>query len=462
MRWFVALTCAAMSSNCGDGCRGTTKQPTTAPEHSPVKQGRPEMSGAAYMRVGSPAFHVEIARVYERFHDPQTAIDHLLKAVAQAEDGQQRALAYSALARLKQDSGDPNGAIEALERARSDIEKPGPTGAPPKFVPNGPLWRFADDNVHLRLARLYAERGDYERAQSICQSGLAAASAPRQREQFYRLEVELLRKAGTLEEKLGEAEKTLEAKMPDEPGLNLLAAALAVDGMGPFSSVGMPPAMSSGVARSAPQGIQGNSPKLVRAYERLHELHPDDLQLQQKLQWALERAGRIDEAAKLAGTSRGAVSPMHCSDPSPLQGSAAVQRAADAIRIRIRGRQADKALAETKHLAALSRQEGIAALLVAADLFLEQHADKRAGEAIRQAAGAARSQEDRRKVAYAREHVLRRGGHLAELKALRDEWRASDDPCLRQAATRGEPQRGLMPANPMVPTPADPAPDKRF
>jgi tetratricopeptide (TPR) repeat protein len=420
------------------------------------------MAGAAQMRVGSTAFHVEIARVYERFHDPQTAIDHLSKAAAQAEDAQQSALAYSSLARLKQDSGDPNGAIEALERARSDMEKSGPAGAPPKLIPNDPFWSLTDDNVHLRLARLYAERGDYEKAQSICQSGLSAARAPRQREQLYRLAVELFRRAGTLEEKLGEAEKTLEASKPDEPALYLLVAALAGDSMGPFSGAGMPPAMLSGMARGAPQGIQEISPKLVRAYERLHELHPDDPQLQQNLQSALERAGRIDEAAKLASASRVAVSPLHCSDPFLLQGSAAVQRAADAIRIRIRGRQADKALVETDQLAALAKQEGIAALLVAADLFLEQRADKRAGEAIRQAGGVARSQEDRRMVAYARERALLRGGRLAELKALRDEWRVSDDPCLRQAAMRGEPQRGLVPANPMVPMPADPAPARRF
>jgi tetratricopeptide (TPR) repeat protein len=453
MRWFVVSMCAVVASGCRDGCSGSTKSQSTSPPPSTQRRSEPPtMPGAAQMRVGSAAFHFEIAQVYERYQDSQTAIDHLSKAAALAEDFLHRAQVFSSLARLKETIGDRSGAIEGLERARAEMEKfgtaeyaSGAAGAPHTLAPFGHFGAPSGVDILLRLARLYSEAGDLERAQNACKSGLLATRAPWQREQFYQLEIELLRKAGTLERKLAEAEKVLDEKTPNEFALRLLTAARAGNGMAP--------PLGAGVLQQEGQAV---SPKLVRAYERLLEIHPDDAQVRQGLQSVLEQAGRIEEAAKLASTSP-VTMPMHCPGPFSLPSSAAVARAADAVHVRIRAGQADKALAGTKQVAALARQEGIVASLIAADLYLEQGADKLAAEELQRGAANARSQDDRRQVAFARQRAFQRAGQSAELKALRDEWRASDDLCLRQAAMLVEQQSRPMGVNAMIPMP--PAPD---
>lgn len=125
---------------------------------------------------------------------------------------------------------------------------------------------------------------------------------------------------------------------------------------------------------------------------------------------------------------------------------------AEAIRIRMNAGQAQAALGEAAKLAAPGAREGAAANLLAAQLYLEQGKADLADQVIEQVAKRARSREERRQVALAREQGLLRSGQAAKLSALYTEWKKSDDPCLRMAAAQREQQQkmtaGLMESAP--------------
>jgi tetratricopeptide (TPR) repeat protein len=198
---------------------------------------------------------------------------------------------------------------------------------------------------------------------------------------------------------------------------------------------------------------QADSGKLIRAHERLYELHPEDPQLRQSLQALLERAGRIEDAVKLATTTP-AVTPAECVGAFAPPASGALHGRAEAIRIRMRAAQPDKALAETAKLGAIANQAGIGAHLAAAQLYLELGATGRATQAIDRAAQKARSREDQRQVAFVRERMLAGKGRTAELKGLYQAWSRSEDPCLRLAAAQREQQAGGLAVGPsMLPPP---------
>src|SRR5258705_1057551 len=259
----------------------------TAIDPGPIRTSSSSPSmGTAQLQVGSAAFHAEIGNVYERYGDHKSAIDHLSQATSLAQDSPQRVQVYSALGRVKEAAGDPDGAIDALEQALAnmkDASAAGPPAAPQGLALAGPV----GDDVLLRLASLYAEKGQYDQAGTLCERALLAAREPWQREQLYRLKIGVHRKAGTLEKELAAKERTLEEPVPDESALRFLAIALAGDAM---------PDATAGGSQADPQAAS----KLVRVYERLYELHPDDLQVRQTLQSLLERGGRIEDAVKLA------------------------------------------------------------------------------------------------------------------------------------------------------------------
>jgi tetratricopeptide (TPR) repeat protein len=352
--------------------------------------------------------------------------------------------AFSALGRAKEAAGDRDGAIRALEQALEHLPRPdaagasaGPTLAMPFAGPGG-------DDVLLRLARLYGEKGEYQQARAFCERALSAAREPWQREQLYRFLVEVDRKAGTLEKEIAAQAKTLDEKVPDESALRFLAVALAGDGMQAPAVIGGPPGQPGAISKT-----------LVRVYERLYELRPEDQQVRQTLQSLLQRTGRIEDAVKLAG-GLAPLTPMECEGTLAAQPrSATLRRAAEAIRIRTLAGQREKTLAETAKVAALAKEEGVAAYLVAAQLYLEQGAAEHASQLFEQATREARSREDRRQVAFARERAIASTGQAAELKDIHDQWKKSDDACLRLAATwREQPQAMMAAAPPIPPTPS--------
>ena len=392
-------------------------------------------AGMAEMRAGSGAFHLEMGGVYQRYGDSKSAIEHFSQAASLAQGPAQQVQAYAALARAKEASGDRDGAIDALELALAKTSDPegaaawGGAAVAMQFA--GPL----GDDVLLQLARLHAERGNYDRARALGERGLAAARGAWQREQLDRFMVELARKAGTLEQKIAAMERTLDEGSADESALRFLAAALASDGM--------PAPGMMGVSQAQPPAT---SKTLIRVYERLRELHPDDAQLRQNLLTLLERAGRIDDAAKLATVST-PLTRMDCESAfSPRPPPAAVRGAAEAVRIRMLSAEKEQRLTETAKIAALAKQEGVAAYLVAAQLYLEQGAAERATQMLDRAARDARSRDDQRQVAVARERALERAGRVAELKAIHERWARSDDPCLRLAATMRKQPQGMVAA----------------
>jgi imidazolonepropionase-like amidohydrolase len=134
--------------------------------------------------------------------------------------------------------------------------------------------------------------------------------------------------------------------------------------------------------------------------------------------------------------------------------SPALRSAADAVRVRTLAGHKEKALAETAAIAALAKQDGVAAYLVAAQLYVEQGAADHATKMFDRAFREARSREDRRQVAFSRERAVQRGGQVAELKAIREQWKNSHDACLRFAATwREQPQQVMAGAPPMPSSP---------
>ena len=415
---------------------GCQRAATTGAE-PPKNQSSAMPMGAPEMRVDSSAFHLEIGGLYERYGDHKNAIDHLSQAASLAQQGVQRVQAYSALGRVKEAAGDRDGAIEALEQALANIDPPEGTGAAtgPALAPGGDL--------ALRLAHLYAEKGRPEQARAICERWLSDIREPWQREQLYRFLIELNRKAGTLQSEVAAKEKTLDAAVPDESALRFLAIAFAGDGMQAPALIGGP--------QGQPQAVSNT---LVRVYERLNELHPEDLQIRQTLVSLLQRAGRIDEAVRLAAEPA-PLMPTDCEGGfGPRAMSATLRRAAEAVRIRISAAQKEKALAETAKVAALAKNEGVAAYLVAADLYVDQGEPEQRSQMLERATREARSREDRRQVAFARQRALERAGKTAELNAIHEQWKKSDDGCLRLAANWRERPQGMMAAAPPMPPPS--------
>lgn len=384
----------------------------------------------------SASFHLEIGGVHERFQDAKGAVEHLTQAVALAQDGFQRASALSALARVRESTGDVDGAIEALERGMTEEAKAaaaqasGPSGAAPRMGVPG-------DDALLQLARLHATRGRFEDALRLCERGLSSDRPPWQLEQFLRLQVDLLRKTGGLEARVAEAEKGLEGEKPDESTLRFLLLALRSD-----AAVAPAPGVPPGAAPSKPAPVP---PALIRAHQRLHDLHPEDAQVRQGLLSLLEGAGRIDEAVAVARSAQGA-NPAECAVAlgAPAQGR--FEGMAEAARIRARAGQKDKALAEAARVAALASREGVPAFLAAAEIYSELGAGERANDLLRRAKARARSSDEARRVALTRERMLLGSGQRAASMKLYGEWEASGDACLRQAAAM---RRTLAPPEPM-------------
>lgn len=441
MRWSMVVVCAVLSA----GCRRSQSE-----DQKPVTPGA--IPGMTPTRV-SPAssLHLELAGVHERHQDLRTAMEHLSKAASSADSALQRAQALASLGRVKQAAGDRDGAIEALEQARTELSRI-PSGAG-GAIAVGPVGPAADDTV-IRLARLRAEKGETEKALELCKAGRSAAGSRWQREPFLRLEIELLRGAGTLDRRIADAEKTLDTDKPDEDILRFLAVALAPkDSPEPGSMIPLvgPMGMAPQPAQPAPPE-QPVSSTLVRVRERLLELHPDDPSERTALLSLLERAGRIDEAAALLQATP--VPQVQCPGAySMVLRSPSIQRAADVVRLRARGGQRDRALADTALLASTSKQEGIAPLLVAAELYQEQGAVARAEDILRRASAEAASRDERRQVAFARRSLLERAGKPAELKALLGQWAKAEDPCLRAAAQPAPGSLGGVALPAMTPTP---------
>ena len=112
----------------------------------------------------------------------------------------------------------------------------------------------------------------------------------------------------------------------------------------------------------------------------------------------------------------------------------------------------------TANVVKLSKREGMVAYLVAAQLYADQGDLGRANRLIERAAREARSRVDQRKVAYARERHLERGGRFRDVAALHEQWNQSDDPCLQLAATRHDRALELMAGVPATSRPDSPRP----
>ena len=432
MRILIAPMCIVLMF----GCERKEKETRDAkpPVSSVALFGTPMMP---QMGVGSAAFHLEIGGVYERFQDPKSAVEHFSQGVERAENAAQRIQCYSALARVKEGLGDRDGAIAALEQANLETGKvPSAGGAQP------PGAGLGGDDVVVRLARLYSQTGNNARAERLYESALSAApKEPWQYEQVLRAAVQFYRSMGTLDEKVAEKEKVLETAQGDEPALRFLMVALGgnVNPMGGMIGGAMG---QNGVV----------SDKLIRVYELLSKIHPDDRQLQQSLRVQLERGGRVDEAiqlARAASAKQGVVSPTECASAySAIPFSPQLEGIAEAVRIRARAGQQNEALAEARTLESAAKKEGVAAYLLASQLYLELGRSEAANRLVEKAAEGAKSRDELRQVAFAKERAARG----LNLRSLYDEWKKSDDVCLRLAAA----QRELVPTAtpPMMPPPS--------
>lgn len=448
MRRYAALLCAVIVLG---GCKGKKAAAPPAAAGSAVPAG---MARPPRPRIASPMFELDIGSVHERYQDANGAAEHYAKAAAAAENGVDRARAFAALSRVKELAGNRDAAIEALERARQALSAHRPPAGPARAMGQG-------DDILPRLARLYLDRGLVNEAQKVVDEALATPREGWQREEVLRVQADLWQKAGILEAKLAEKERALELPMPDEGDLWFLAAALGRDLLPRDGATGFGPMRPADVRNGKQGQLSQASPtagKLVRVYERLHELRPGDAQVRNSLMSLLERAGRTDDAVTLAlSAPEGSTA---CMDgPVGLPPSNAFSAVVEAARIRVRAGQAKQAVAEVEREAAQAKRDGIPGYLALARLYLELRQPKLASKAIDQAARDARSALERRQIALARARFLSASGAASELATLHAEWRKSGDPCLARAAAMpaSQPRGGMPAAPPGIPIPAIPA-----
>jgi tetratricopeptide (TPR) repeat protein len=390
--------------------------------------------------VDSPEFHLELGHLYERFQDSKSAVEHFVKVEELAKEPSQRMQAQLALGRVKESKGDEDGAIDAYERALAELAKAGSA-----LASSGPgSAGAAGSDAFERAARLYLKAGKLAKAQQLCDEHGAAFTDPWQKQRLVALELDVRRAMGTLDAKLAELEKVVAEDPPDEAALRFLALAYGGETWGPTA------APSAGSAGAAPDA---KLQKQVKVYEKLHRLHPEDLQVRRVLLGLLERVGRIDDAVALASAAAAAGAGPECFlGPGPIGGSPALTAAADGIRIRLRAGQKDVALALTAKLIAQNKRDALAARLVAAQLYSEQERVDLAERALTEAAHLAATSDDVRKAAFAREQFLASSGRKVELQALYEEWLESNDPCFRVIAAQRR-QQSLTSSAPSMQAP---------
>jgi len=424
------------------GCDHKEEKKATAARATPALPGPGPGGppGTQPLRVDTSSFYLELGSLYERYQDPKAAAESFAKAIEKAENPAQSVQGQTGLARVKEAQGDTDGAISALENALAEREKPQAPPPGPGALP--PMMGFIGSGEDLveRLGRLYTAKGRYDDAERLYGKLLAGTKDPYQRDQVLRLQVALFRKAGTLDKHIQEREKALEAKTPDEPALRFLAIAYG----GGEAGMGMPvPGVAGGPAGPAP-----SVDKLVRVYERLHGLHPDDAQIRQMLIGLYERSKRVDDALALvraaAPPSPGAPGmgqdPMACPGgvlmPRPLAGT--LSPAAEAVRLLVRAGRKDQALVETAKLIARATDKniGVQAFVVGSQLYAEQSKPELAATALANGLKAARTSDEKRELQATQAELLTRTGKTAELKALYAKWKQSDDACLRAEAAR--------------------------
>src|SRR5512142_2497581 len=187
MRLLIVMT-AILAVSCQ---RQTSKAPQGADAGAPV----PSDPGAVAPegRVGSPAFHLEVGGVYERFHDPKGAAEHFSEAAKAATAPGQRAQAYSALARAREAAGDRSGAISALEQALAEVDKARTESAA------GAAVQAPGAELVERLAQLYMQDHKYEAALKLCHDRSALFAEPWAQERLYQLEMAIEGGLGTLD-----------------------------------------------------------------------------------------------------------------------------------------------------------------------------------------------------------------------------------------------------------------------
>lgn len=345
--------------------------------------------------MGSAAFHLELGAVYHRYGGDKEAAEHFTAALQSAQDSGQRLQALAGMADAKEALGDRDGAVAALEQAVASQSS-------------------ADAVSHL--ARLYAEKKQVEKAFDVCDRAAAASSDGWQRDQIIRVEVEIARAAAQLPQRIASKRTAIDDRRPDEVALRFLVAALDTGSMGPSAAGGV-------------------APEVIRAYERLSQLHPGDELLRQELQAVYERAGRSEDAIRIAARAR-SEPVLDCQGAfgAPAE-SAKLHTLSEALRIHTAAGERDKALADANAIAAASDNEGIAADLLAARAYADLGVATLAAQALEKAAAAATSRDDARRIALARATVAERVGETGKAVALRETWKKSDDACLRLAST---------------------------
>ncbi|HEY3359941.1 MAG TPA: tetratricopeptide repeat protein [Polyangia bacterium] len=468
----VCVPLLALAPACNRGHTQAAPAPSAAaPAVGATAGSGPALPGMATMRVGSCAFELEIAGLYDRYQDPKTAGEHFARAITACDQPAQLIQAHTGVARLREAQGDREGAIAALERAVAETARMkaaagGAGGAGPGLAA-GPM---GGEDLTLRLAQLYLAAGKLQVAGRLYDQALAGAKEPWRRDQILRAQIEAYRQDGSLAGHVAEREKTLAADKPDEDALRFLAIVYGAGGpaWGSFvlSPAGASPPGPAAAGAAAPASAPAPQvDKLIRVYEKLLALHPGDAEMRRGLVQLYETAKRTDDALALvrravpeapgagaapgAAPGAGAPTPGGAAAGGPAAGCPGnlaarmqpprLRAAEDAVRILLRAGQKDQALAETgKLLGAGAASDGVGAALLAADLYAEQGWPDLAQKAVTAADKAARTIEDRRAVAVVRAEVLRRSGRTAELAKLLEQWRKAEDQCLRAEAERRE------------------------
>jgi len=428
------VLCALLSVGCERNDEKRVSSPR-APAPSPAGE-------APQLRAGSASYWLDLGSVYERYRDGVRAREAFQRALDAAETAAQKQQAHMGLGRLRETAGDLKGAIEAFESAMVEADR-GKTQSPA----SGPMGAYpglaSGEDLIRRLGHLYEGAQRFDDAERLYEKALAELKDPYQRDNLLRLEIALWGRAGTLERHLHEKEAALTDDKPDESALHLLALAYA----GGQSPVGLvPPGWALG-------GAEGEKlERLVRVYDRLYKLHPEDSQLRQALLNLYERGGRVDETiALLRASSQAQPFPIGLASripsntcptgsiiPRPLGPTVAAE--AEIVRVLLRAKRDKEALAETAKLIALGSVKtiGARAYLAGARLYLEMKRPDLAERALATATKTFKEREDQRELAAERMEYFSRTGNQEEIDKLLRDWERSDDPCLIGEAERRE------------------------
>ena len=418
----LALAALATSYALGLGCQG---KPASAPRAATERPPQATPAAALSASPQAASYALALAQVRHRYGDLAGALGELARCQAVAARGSvsaNQALRLAGDIHLAQ--GQTQQAIASYERALGLDAAAGAARGAASVTPRAGV----DERLLDKLAGLYLAAGRLADAEHALQGATRSALANDDKYRLNKLgqaRIALYDKMKTLPKRLEQAALALRSQTPQaHADLRLLAAYHH-------------PRADAARRKGSPAAAYA---VLVSIYERLYALRPADDEARQRLLWAYEQAGRLEDAGRLLARSEGrAEGSGQCpngSEAQALTGEAATT--GRIVSLFLRHGQKDPARAAIATLERRGKKEGRGDLLIAAaQLFEKLEAGNQAAAALIAAQDTC-GEKQRRRAAAALAHLAHSKGAptsaMQALARLRPRWQASPDPCLRALA----------------------------